>query len=187
MSTKTDNPAQVGMHVFERSKLGVAPFRCVGVFEKVGPLVISTAGGVTTTAGSPGQPMGVCDHCGASLRDCYQIRSADGRVFIVGSSCVEKTGDAGLIKSYKNSPEVRAFNRAKVEKRNAAKRAELNVMMVEQKATLEAIEIDAYGGKKQSMYAFLERSIPWCGAAGIARNLSWAKTKLAEYNLKQGA
>ena len=40
--------------------------------------------------------MGSCDFCGQGIADCYQIRSSDGRNFIVGSSCVNKTGDRGL-------------------------------------------------------------------------------------------
>lgn len=37
-----------------------------------------------------------CDHCGTGIRYAYIFESADGKVFKVGSSCVWKSGDAGL-------------------------------------------------------------------------------------------
>ena len=40
--------------------------------------------------------MGSCDYCGNGIALCCQIRSADGKEFIVGSDCVRKTGDRGL-------------------------------------------------------------------------------------------
>ena len=122
---KTDNQEQVGMHVFTRSNLGAAPFFCVGVYQKVGPIMMADGSEI----GSPGQAMGICAHCGTGIADCYIIRSADGKQFDVGSSCVEKTGDAGLIKSYKNSPEVRAFAKAKRDLLAAKKSNELAALI----------------------------------------------------------
>ena len=98
MTTKTDNAAHVGMHVFERAGLGKAPFRFVGSFEKV----------FQATPDSPRQPGGTCDFCGTGIMICCAIRGADGREFKVGSDCLRKTGDAGLIKAFKTSPAERA-------------------------------------------------------------------------------
>lgn len=42
-----------------------------------------------------------CEHCGRMLRNRYFVRAADGKVSVVGSSCVEKTGDAGLVAGIK--------------------------------------------------------------------------------------
>lgn len=80
-------------HRFEEAGLGRAPFVCVGVTHRVGP--IDLGGGCTV--GAPGQPMGTCDYCGTGIAYCYAIRSSDGRQFVVGSECVRHTGDRGLI------------------------------------------------------------------------------------------
>tara|TARA_R110002126_G_scaffold226772_7_gene371470 strand:+ start:156 stop:683 length:528 start_codon:yes stop_codon:yes gene_type:complete len=172
MIMKTDNQDQVGMHVFTRSKLGSAPFRCVGVFQQVGPIVLSDG----TQVGSPGQAMGVCAHCGTGIADCYQIKSADGKTFVVGSSCVEKTGDAGLIKSYKNSPEVRAFNKAKRDLLANKKQTELAEILQANKEKLASIQIKKWNGEMESQFEYLTRVIPMCGAAGRARYLKHVKS-----------
>ena len=85
-------------HRFEKAGLGKAPFRVVGCEEKRGP--IDMGGGLTV--GAPGQPMGTCDFCGTGIVDCFSIESADHRRFVVGNVCVNKTGDAGLIRVVKS-------------------------------------------------------------------------------------
>lgn len=107
MNTKTDNAAHVGMHAFEKAGLGAAPFKFVGCYEDRGPKVIGHQGGCTITVGSPGQPMGTCKYCGQGILVCCVIRSSDGKEFTVGSDCVARTGDAGILKGYKTHPDVR--------------------------------------------------------------------------------
>lgn len=175
MQTKTDNAAYVGLHVFTRSKLGLPPFKCVGVYEDVGPKTLSDGSQV----GSAGQSMGVCDHCGTGIRDCYQIKSGDGKTFVVGSSCVEKTGDAGLIKSYKNSPEVRAFIKAKRDALSYKKQVELAYLVASNKEKLQSLQIKKWNGEMESQWEYLTRVIPMCGAAGRARYLKHVKNLLA--------
>jgi hypothetical protein len=63
------------VHMFEGAGLGEAPFKCTGV----------TAGG------------GACQFCGTPILYRFYLRGADGKEFFVGSDCVKKTGDAGLI------------------------------------------------------------------------------------------
>lgn len=82
-------------HVFETAGLGLAPFRCVGMHITVGPLNLPDG----TQVGAPGQPMGHCDYCGTGILYNFDIVSADGKAFIVGSDCVYKTGDTGLRKA----------------------------------------------------------------------------------------
>lgn len=93
------------MHPFEKSGLGKAPFQFIGAYEDRGPHRSVGPGGVTIEVGSPGQPMGTCDHCGTGIATCCKIRSADGKTFIVGSSCVMKTaqeaGDTCMEKQVK--------------------------------------------------------------------------------------
>lgn len=81
------------VHVFQKSGLGRAPFRFIGCEERRGPLRLPDG----STIGSPGQPMGTCAHCGTGIAVCCTIESADGKRFIVGNVCVNKTGDKGLI------------------------------------------------------------------------------------------
>lgn len=85
------------IHAFEKSGLGKAPFRFIGCEERRGPILLNSEGGVETWAGSPGQPMGTCAHCGTGIAVCCTIQSADGKQFVVGNVCVAKTGDKGLI------------------------------------------------------------------------------------------
>lgn len=93
------NALENGIHVFERAGLGIAPFRIIGVGDKVGPIrYTDPKTGVTMECGSPGQPMGVCKFCGTGIRECWTIKSSDGKVFDVGCECVRKTGDAGMRK-----------------------------------------------------------------------------------------
>lgn len=93
------NDATHTVHKFEAAGLGKAPFQLVGFDRRVGPIrrmVDFGNGAVEVEVGAPGQPMGSCDYCGTGIADCYVIQSADGKKFVVGSTCVNKTGDAGL-------------------------------------------------------------------------------------------
>lgn len=68
------------MHPFQKSGLGQAPFKCIGVQENVFVMPDgSTKGG------------GSCDYCGTGIRWEFLIASDDGRGFKVGCDCVEKT------------------------------------------------------------------------------------------------
>ena len=91
---KEDGTMEHELHKFEKAGLGKAPFRVVGHEEKRGPIDMGNG----LTVGAPGQPMGTCDFCGTGIVDCFRIASSDGKTFVVGSVCVHKTGDAGLIK-----------------------------------------------------------------------------------------
>lgn len=82
----------IKIHPFEKAGLGAAPFKCVAAYEKRGPIKSYDAkSGVTLEIGYAGQPMGTCDYCGTGIALCFEIKSADGKRFIVGSDCVAKT------------------------------------------------------------------------------------------------
>lgn len=88
------------IHPFEKSGLGKAPFRCVGMHVEQGPRTLRDG----TQVGAPGQPLGVCDHCGMGIKYVYDIVSADGREFGVGCECVLKTAgvsDSALVRQVK--------------------------------------------------------------------------------------
>lgn len=118
MSTKTDNAANVGRHKFEVAGLGLAPFTFQGMEEKV----VRYPDGTTQAGGS-------CDYCGTGIRYCCHVESADGKRFKVGSECIAKVGDAGLLKAYKSSPQHRAHQRALREAKAKAVSQELRAFI----------------------------------------------------------
>lgn len=79
------------IHIFERANLGKAPFMFIGISVKT----------YQSCPEAPVQPAGMCDYCGASIMECCFIRDANGKTFIVGNTCVNKTGDEGLVKATK--------------------------------------------------------------------------------------
>lgn len=75
-------------HPFERAGLGRAPFRMTGCTRRL----------YQACHGAPIQPGAACDYCGTGIIWTFTIQSDDGKTFIVGSDCVRKTADTGLIK-----------------------------------------------------------------------------------------
>ena len=69
-------------HVFEAKGLGTAPFECVQVQSSS---VVHTS----------------CRYCGKGIANVFVIRDANGNLFHVGSDCVKRTGDKGLIDTVK--------------------------------------------------------------------------------------
>lgn len=169
---KTDNSNEVGLHVFERAGLGKAPFRCVGYSEKF----ITHPDGSTQAAGS-------CDYCGTGIRFQCQIRSRDGHVFKVGTDCVAKTGDAGLLQSYKTLPAVRQANRAKAKAKDDRVIAEWQAL-INAPATIEKLSAlfvpgrPWVPGEQVSLLDDMTRVWKMCGAAGRARKLKDLKKYL---------
>lgn len=137
------------IHKFEKAGMGKAPFKYLGIeFQDIryGERVL--ANGCTT------KPGGTCAYCGTYIVNMYQIESADGIKNHVGSECIKKVGDAGLIKLLK-SDEAKA-RRAKAEvarkKKYAAfdqARAYLRSLLETDstKDKLEALPHPSYRGK----------------------------------------
>jgi len=92
------------VHAFTESGLGKAPFTLVGMRENA----FSIGDGNTKAGGS-------CDHCGTGIRWEFVVRSSDGKTSTVGSSCIKKAGDKGLIN---------LANRAKADAARAKRNAE---------------------------------------------------------------
>ena len=172
MLARTDNLAEVGLHVFQRAGLGVAPFRCVGFSE----MVITHPDGSTQAGGS-------CDYCSTGIRYACHIRSANGNTFIVGTDCVARTGDAGLIRSYKTRSEVRAANRAKAKAKDDLVCAEWTAL-INAAATVEklsAIMVPGrpwVAGEQISLFDSMKRLWGMCGATGRKRTLKTLKPHL---------
>ena len=108
------------IHAFEKAGLGLAPFNYIGCEHRVGPIKW-VENGITHESGSPGQPMGTCDYCGQGIAYCCIIKSSDKKTFIVGTTCVGKTHDAGLINEVK-----REATRMKTENRKAAEKVRIS-------------------------------------------------------------
>lgn len=179
--TKTDNPHEIGLHVFERAGLGKAPFQFTGMYEKV----------YQACQGAPIQPGSSCDYCGQGIRYCCAIIDATGKEFKVGSDCVRKTGDAGLLKAYKKSPEKRALDREKAKARDTATIDAWNALWADP-ATEAAFADEEFTrwewGKERGQKIYhvetpkehFARIWAWCGAAGRRRWLKQVKLKVAE-------
>jgi len=73
-------------HVFTLSGLGQSPFY---LHNPVGQEIADTAG------------VFFCEHCGTVLKNRHFIKSSDGKVSVVGIDCLNKSGDNGLIDSFK--------------------------------------------------------------------------------------
>lgn len=109
------------IHCFERAGLGKAPFQFVSF-------------SIRRYCPVPGVSMvgGACAYCGTGIVECFEIKSADGKHFIVGNECIRKTDDTGLINLTK-----RELNRHRTEERH--KREQTRIQ--EAKAALEAQDV----------------------------------------------
>src|SRR5947209_2493234 len=77
------------IHLFEKKGLGKAPFNFIGWFEGKAHADEFTSSANCTS----------CAFCFTAIKSCFRIESSDDKSFIVGSECVKKTGDAGLMKA----------------------------------------------------------------------------------------
>lgn len=124
---KTDIAENVGKHAFEVAGLGKAPFRFVGFSVNV----ITYPDG-SSKAGSS------CDYCGTGIANECHIRSSDGKTFKVGCDCIRKVDDAGLLKAYASSPQVRAHKRELEAAKAKAVRAEAVALIEANMTTLSS-------------------------------------------------
>ena len=90
-------------HAFTLTGLGKAPFTFLGVDDRHDG----------------------CHHCGTGIRFRFHLRSSDGHVFHVGSDCIDKSGDRGLI-SIAKAEVNRRRREAAFKKREAARLAGLD-------------------------------------------------------------
>lgn len=172
MPVKSDNPAEVGKHVFERAGLGKAPFR----FFRFSTMKYCAC------PGAPVQPGTSCDYCGTGIMYVCHIKGADGKEFKVGCDCVAKTGDAGLIKAYKQAPEYRQHQRELAHAKDKVKTAELNEILARRnvRASLQAQKHpnSYFAGKGLTYLDYVNYSLGGCGAKGRADWLKWFRERL---------
>lgn len=92
MNTQTTESAPAS-HPFTRAGLGSAPFKFVGVEVQdlcYGQAILNRAeyekSGIALTT----KPGGSCAYCGTYIVQMFNVKSADGKTFHVGSDCVAK-------------------------------------------------------------------------------------------------
>lgn len=98
MNTNTQTAATI--HPFQAAGLGLAPFRYIGQVHQdiaYGQAVVNSDGFrsgadplITTKAG------GTCAYCGNGILNMFNVKSADGKTFHVGSDCIAKVGGSAL-------------------------------------------------------------------------------------------
>lgn len=103
-----DTTSTDATHRFERAGLGKPPYKFLGLTKSL----FQAAPGEPVKAGSS------CDYCGTAIVDCCNFRSADGKHFHVGTDCVRKAGDKGLVR--KVAQAETAARKEKTAKRIAA-------------------------------------------------------------------
>lgn len=69
-------------HVFEESGLGLPPFKILDYR-------------LSDCRDTP------CAHCGTLIKNIFEVASSDDIISLVGSTCVRKSGDKGLINQQK--------------------------------------------------------------------------------------
>lgn len=101
MAAGTPAGKPLDVHPFERSGLGVAPFRFIG-FWPMPSQSLAEANPSAYNAAMQGRPRvdaggpGCCGHCGTAIVNHCIISDVRGRRFYVGTDCVEKTDQASL-------------------------------------------------------------------------------------------
>lgn len=163
---KTENSEHVGKHAFEIAGLGIAPFAFVGASENV----ITYPDGTQQAGGS-------CDYCGTGIRLECHVRSADGKLSKVGCNCIEKVGDNGLLKAYKNSPEFRERQRKLKQEKFQAARAKVVKFVESNEESLKA-KPHPLGFKdfKTQVPLTAWDDVQWkLNNFGVNRIISWAK------------
>lgn len=160
------------IHVFEKSGLGRAPFRCVGLVSLPSPSLAAsnpTAYNNALRDLPRDLSLGSCSYCGTCLMNNFIIQSSDSRRFVVGCDCVTRTGDAGLAKEVKR---VRVAD--KLTKRTAArslKKAEREAIWAAERAERAKVFAAEHAALVERAKAFFEtndfiRSVTERGLAG---------------------
>lgn len=141
------NPALVTgimekQHVFELAGLGRAPFRFVGMIQQdlcYGEVILNREEYEKTGVSVTTKPGGSCDFCGQYIVRMFKIQDADGKCFKVGCDCVDKTGDAGLVRA------VSKAKRAYEADKRAARKTKKEAAQAQKNAVDCAAELELLG------------------------------------------
>lgn len=167
------------LHPFERAGLGQAPFRYVGMAAQdlcYGQAILNRAEYEQTGIAVTTKPGGTCAYCGTYIVNMYNVRSADGREFHVGSDCVEKTGDAKLVSAVKR--EKRAADKAKRAAKAGNVTVELATFLVDDEARAKLAALPHPKLPGLTMLDWSEWMVKRSGATGRAKLLKAVKAAL---------
>ncbi len=155
------------VHPFQARGLGLAPFRYVG--EKVqqrayGQAVVGALADGTQITSKPG---GTCAYCGTFIVNMYNVESADGQRFHVGSDCVEKIASSDPELARVVDRAVSKARKLQTEFRNMTKIDALHTALAqpEVRATL-ASKPHPRGFKGQTLLDSVEWMMQHAGTAG---------------------
>jgi hypothetical protein len=162
---RSDNSKLYGKHCFEAAGLGIPPFSVSGFEKRV----------YQACPGAAVQPGASCAYCGTGIIYCCVIKDAHGKTFVVGSDCVQKTGDAGIIRQYKTHPDVRKHQRDLAQAKHMRNVDELQALLKNPPPGLAKATRKTWDGKDEPVVEFIGRVIGSCGMAGWARYLRWAR------------
>lgn len=167
MSTENTTEATATVHPFEHVGLGKAPFRYVGVEYQdrcYGQVILNRAEYEQTGIALTTQPGGTCAFCGTFILNMYNVTSADGQRFHVGSDCAEKIAP--------HDPKLGAKIAA------AAKKAVSAQAVARTKRTLAGVEAALVDETTREQLAALPHPTAWRAEAGDTL-LDWAEWMLA--------
>lgn len=128
----------MSQHTFTLSGLGEAPFKAVQ--PKINAM--DAVAGVFW-----------CEHCGTALKNRHFVKSACGKISIVGIDCLRKTGDEGLIDGVKRflreqrhaeqeTARMAAFAKKEDEQREANGGRSDNEMLIDLNVELERLSAE---------------------------------------------
>lgn len=166
METSTTETAP-SVHPFRARGLGLAPFTYIG--EKSQTIAYGRAVVSTLTDGNQitSKPGGTCAYCGTYIVNMFDVQSADGKVFHVGSDCIEKiaSSDPSLARAVKRV--VSEASKKRAADRAAEKIAEMNASLAKPEVrALLASKPHPRGFKGQTLLDSVEWMLAHAGQSG---------------------
>lgn len=144
----TDNT----IHPWERAGLGKAPFRFIGMEEKL------------YKSGDHVQPGGCCAYCSQGIRYVFNCRSADGKVFGVGCDCIARVHAKGVKVLTDAERALRNFKKAQAATKLAQFKLEAKAVLAANPALLTDKPHPSFAGK--TLRDYVEWMFAHAGATG---------------------
>ena len=174
ITASNPGPRSDATHAWERSGLGVAPYRLMGVATVTWRSVPE----------APAQPGSSCDYCGQGISQVFSIRASCGSVFKVGCDCVRRVAAPGEKvltdvekAAKKHARELAAKRRARS---SASTQDAFAVIREESADDLAALPHPAAWAAEQGKTAldWFDWMLAHCGAAGRAKLLKQTRALL---------
>lgn len=185
-ANEVTNMATNSTHPFEAARLGKAPFKFIGMHEQdlcYGQAILNREEFQRTGVSVTTKPGGSCAYCGNYIVNMYNVRSADGQVFHVGSECIEKTGDRKLIEPAKAARCKAAGVKRAVKASEVQGSLEALLVSPEARAKLAAAPhpkpLAWRAPEENTLLAYIEWMSVKAGAAGRKKALALATSALA--------